>query len=140
MRKYIRHPSDIPIDFRIQDMPAYHEALRNISLGGLAFRSTQRLPIGSVLELSISAVEPAFRAQAQVAWCLKRKEDYEIGVQFVDRDDAFRARMVEQVCHIEHYKREVLQREGRRLSGEQAALEWIGKFAAEFPGADTGAG
>ena len=41
--------------------------------------------------------------------------------------------MVEQICHIEHYKSEVLAREGRHLDGEQAAREWIQKFAHGFP-------
>jgi hypothetical protein len=41
--------------------------------------------------------------------------------------------MVEQICHIEHYKREVAEREGRELSGQQAAKEWIAKYAASFP-------
>jgi hypothetical protein len=41
--------------------------------------------------------------------------------------------MVEQVCHIETYRRTVAGTEGRELSAEQAALEWIAKFAASFP-------
>jgi hypothetical protein len=40
---------------------------------------------------------------------------------------------VEQICHIEQYKADVLLSEGRRLNGEQAALEWIEKFARDFP-------
>ena len=50
----------------------------------------------------------------------------------------FRARMVEQVCHIEQYKHQVLKKEGRKLSGEEAALEWIQKYAPQFPGSDGG--
>jgi hypothetical protein len=134
MRKYIRHPSDIPIEFDVQELSGCRERLRNISLGGVAFTSTRRLPIGSAVEISIPVVDPTFRARARVAWCLTRKDCFDVGVQFVDEDDAFRARMVEQLCHIEHYKREVLAREGRPLSGEEAAMEWIGKFAGEFPG------
>jgi hypothetical protein len=41
--------------------------------------------------------------------------------------------MVEQVCHIEHYRNEVLALEGRRLSTKQAAEEWIKKYSASFP-------
>ena len=44
--------------------------------------------------------------------------------------------MVEQICHIEQYRREVLKKEGRRLSSEEAASEWIVKYASDFP--DTG--
>ena len=41
--------------------------------------------------------------------------------------------MVEQVCHIEQYKKEVLKNEGQGLSGEEAAVEWITKYAKDFP-------
>jgi len=40
---------------------------------------------------------------------------------------------VEQICHIEQYKRDMRDQEGRELTGEQAAYEWIERFAAEFP-------
>jgi hypothetical protein len=42
--------------------------------------------------------------------------------------------MVEQVCYIENYKKMVYQTEGRQLTTEEAAMEWIGKYASQFPG------
>jgi hypothetical protein len=54
-------------------------------------------------------------------------------VTFLDADDAFLARMVEQVCHIEDYRKSVQRLEGRALSPEAAALEWIAHHAAQFP-------
>jgi hypothetical protein len=36
--------------------------------------------------------------------------------------------VVEQVCHIENYKKVVYQAEGRLLTAEEAAMEWIGKY------------
>ncbi|HHH43325.1 MAG TPA: hypothetical protein ENK49_04235 [Gammaproteobacteria bacterium] len=56
------------------------------------------------------------------------------GVAFVEPGDLYRARMVEQICHIEHYRAKVLASEGRRLGAEQAAREWIQKFTLNFPG------
>jgi hypothetical protein len=41
--------------------------------------------------------------------------------------------MVEQVCHIEQYKRSAKDNEGRELTSEQAATEWIARHAADFP-------
>ena len=69
----------------------------------------------------------------KVAWCRETEHGYELGVEFLDQDDAFRARMVEQICHIETYREQVQQTEHRDLSPEQAAHEWISKFAEEFP-------
>ena len=40
--------------------------------------------------------------------------------------------MVEQICHVEHYRRQVRQIEGRQLDGEEAAQEWVSKYAADF--------
>jgi hypothetical protein len=45
----------------------------------------------------------------------------------------FALRMVEQLCHIEQYRLEILQRDGRWLTSEAAAAEWINRFAGQFP-------
>jgi hypothetical protein len=74
-----------------------------------------------------------FESVAKVAWCRETEHGYELGVEFLDQDDAFRARMVEQICHIETYREQVQQTEHRELSPEQAAHEWISKFAEAFP-------
>ena len=140
MRGYIRHPADIPIEFqRDMQSPDQHETLANVSLGGLAFHSHVALDVGAVIRVRIPLRQPAYETRARVAWC--RSIDpidhvYDIGVELIDPENGFRSRMVEQICHIEHYKREVLRNEGRELSGEEAALEWISKFADRFPGGD----
>jgi hypothetical protein len=41
--------------------------------------------------------------------------------------------MIEQICHIEHYRKEVKLAEGRELSSEEAADEWIKRYAGDFP-------
>ncbi len=48
-------------------------------------------------------------------------------------EDAFRARIVEQVFRIKEYQQQVLENEGRRLSDQDAASEWIARFAGDFP-------
>ncbi len=46
--------------------------------------------------------------------------------------DTFKLRMMAQVRQIRQYKRTLAQ-QGRRLSWNEAALEWITRYAAEFP-------
>lgn len=135
MRSYIRHPSDIPIEYLVDGdtEEVGQEYLKDIGHGGLSFVSSERLQPGRVINVRIPHVQPEFNARAQVAWCRPKADGYVIGVAFVEISDLYRARMVEQVCHIEHYKNEVLFTEGRELSGEQAAREWIAKFAGLFP-------
>ena len=139
MREYIRHPADIPIEFQ-QDSPSLsrNETMANISQGGLAFHAHTALAVGTVIQIRIALRQPAYQARARVAWCHPNSTGFDVGVELLDADDVFRARMVEQLCHIEHYKQMVLRTQGRRLSGQQAALEWISKFAEQFPQTETG--
>ena len=52
-------------------------------------------------------------------------------------ETAFAVRMIEQVCHIEQYRQQVSKKEGRELSRDGAALEWITQHAALFPELNT---
>jgi hypothetical protein len=79
-----------------------------------------------------------FQAAGRVSWCRSEGNQYEVGIEFLDKDDMFRTRMVEQICHIEQYRQEVLKKEGRKLSSKGAAQEWIQKFAPQFPGSEDG--
>ena len=134
-RKFIRHPSDIPIEYCFVDKPMCSQnSINNVSIGGLSFRAKQHIEPDSWLHLHIPIDDEHFEVDAQVRWCHARGDGhYDVGVNFNNTQEAFSARMVEQVCHIEHYKREVLAVEGRQLSGDEAAAEWIAKYAKQFP-------
>jgi hypothetical protein len=108
-----------------------------IGVGGLAFRSGETVAPGTLLRVRIPYVTPEFETDARVVWCRATEGSVELGVEFLNSEDAFRARMVEQVCHIETYRRDVGDTEGRQLSAEEAATEWIGKYAATFPGSGS---
>jgi len=134
MRSYIRHPSDIPIEFHQGSVAvAATQTLVDVSCGDLSFAAQAPIPTDSVITVRISYVEPVFEAPCRVTWCRRAQNEFLIGVEFLHAEDEYRARMVEQVCHIEHYKKEVFEQEGRVLTGEQAAREWIRKFAKDFP-------
>ena len=135
MRSYIRHPSDIPIEYQtdVSESVAGKERLNNISNGGLSFTSERSLREGAVITIRIDHVKPHFEVQGRVAWCHREQDYFVIGVSFMEEADLFRLRMVEQICHIEQYKSKVQAEEGRHLSGEQAAREWIQKYAGLFP-------
>lgn len=134
MRTYIRHPANIPVQIEVESETAGNtHRLNNVSRGGLAFNSAEPIAKGSVIQLTINAVDPAFEAQGIVTHCHRGPEQYLVGIEFIHRNDLFVARMVEQICHIEHYKREVAEHEGRELSGQEAATEWIRKYADSFP-------
>lgn len=130
----MRHPSKIPIEVTSDpDSPLDSSELRNVSHGGLCYRASERLPLGKTVRIRVPLIADDFETTARVAWCKDNGGAYLIGVEFMHEDDAYRARMVEQLCHIEEYRREVLDREGRRLSPQEAAMEWIEKYAEHFP-------
>lgn len=131
-RRFIRHPANIPIE--VADVPASVAShVTNVSYGGLSFTSARPHATGSEIEIRVPKVDAGFCARAVVAWCHFVDPDYRIGVRFLDPGDAFQSRMVEQLCAIESYRRDVREREGRRLSGEEAAQEWIERFGSRFP-------
>lgn len=135
MRQFIRHPVDVPVEIGASgSRPASALHTRDISQGGLALLSSIDVPAGTDVEVRIPHVHPPFAAHARVAWCHAcGHQGFELGVTFLDAESAFLARMVEQVCYIEDYRRSVQRLEGRELSAEEAAIEWIARHAAQFP-------
>lgn len=135
-RQFIRHPSDIPIEYCFLDKSiCLLDSINDVSVGGLSFQADRYIEPESWLHLHIPINDNHFEIDAQVRWCLKNNDHYDVGVLFPGQKEAFSARMVEQVCHIEQYKKDVLEKEGRALSGDEAAAEWITNFATEFPSA-----
>lgn len=135
MRQFIRHLIDVPlaVGFGVSEPSAgYHT--HDICQGGVAFRSAGAVPAGQEVEIGIDFVQPPFQARGRVVWCRPHPVNgYELGVRFDDAEEAFRARMVAQLCAIEDYRCAVLRTEGRELSMDQAAAEWIERHAADFP-------
>ncbi|MCC7413146.1 MAG: hypothetical protein IT495_16140 [Gammaproteobacteria bacterium] len=133
---FIHHPPGFPLQFRRM----WLETLRGEghpprgSLG-LAFHSTRFVRPGTRLEISIPLRGETQRFRGEVVLIRARDDDYEIGVWLDSDADAARARIVEQICHIECYLRSRHGSDGDARPGqrERAAREWITKFAAGFP-------
>ncbi len=134
MRQFIRHPADIPVVIESREAGA-EDRLQDIGLGGLCLRTAEPRAPGSLVQVRLPDIDPDARLPGRVAWCRRAGDGFEIGIAFLGRQTAFRARMVEQIAHIEQYRRDVLAREGRRLSRREAAAEWIARHAADFPAA-----
>lgn len=135
LRRYIRHPSRMPIRFDLHgDLDRCDDYLRNVSEGGLCFATRFALDAGLPIRLMIPLLGQDYEIEGLVAWCRATAAGYEVGVRFLSPQDRFSARMVEQLCYIEDYRQQVEREEGRSLTSEQAAREWIARFAEQFPG------
>lgn len=136
-REFVRHTVHVPLEVERVGEPAHVESGVNVGYGGLAFVSPTCPAVGEVLRVRIPTVEPVFEGEVRVAWCRPEEGRFLVGVQFLDSSVAFRSRMVQQVCSIENYRREIARQEGRVLSTQQAAAEWIARYAGRFPAAET---
>lgn len=134
-RQYIRHPSGLPISYSVGTRPGQRVTeLKDVSRGGLCFSTEHHLPEGAAIVVEIPVKEPPFRAEGLVAWSSARENNaYEVGIRFIHAEERHTLRMVEQICYIEHYRRQVRETEGRELTPEAAAREWIFKYAHRFP-------
>ena len=134
-RQFVRHPSDIPIEITEMNRPYDEEKtrLQDVSFMGLSFVSRHCPENGSQIYFRIPFVNPVFEANGRVVWSSKEENGHRIGVEFLGKVDAYRGRMVEQVCYIEHYRRELSRARGVEVSSEEAAKDWIEKYAADFP-------
>jgi hypothetical protein len=138
IRKFIRHPVDMPIrvtSSRVEDDDDTDsdQTITNVGLGGLAFLSSRPFAIMERVRVTIPVLDQDNLLSGNVVWCERSGDGYEIGIEFDRSRDTYRMRMIEQICHIEHYRGEVERLEGRKLSSQDAASEWIARYAEDFP-------
>jgi len=136
LREFIRHPTSVPVQLMKQDgdtKPGIN-ALNNVSFGGVSCFCSEPFENGCSVKMTIKCIDPSFEISGKTVWCRPNNTLYEVGVEFlVSEDKMFLLRMVEQICHIEHYRNELLHNEGREVTSEVAAMEWVEKYADGFP-------
>lgn len=126
---YIQHPANIPLILT----PASADALPQPPLPlGLICNSSQAFTTNSSVQISCPQLSSDIQCQGRIVWCRRQASGYQVAVAFFTPDELYRIRMLEQLCHIDHYRRDC-KAQGAPLSRETAALEWIDKFAAHFP-------
>ncbi|HKK15977.1 MAG TPA: PilZ domain-containing protein [Gammaproteobacteria bacterium] len=132
MRQSVRYLADIPVLIH-QQGEDYACVIMNVSLGGIACKGETALPVGSLVSVSFPLLKPVYIAEGEVVWCREIHDTndtalFELGIENRGARDHARLRMVEQISHIEHYRNEVKLSEGRVLTGEEAAREWMDSY------------
>ena len=127
----IRHPRQIPLEARITRLKS--APVPRPCQAMLAFDCERRIRVGATIAMRIPSLKEGGRVIGRVAWLIRSLQGYVVGVAFYCENEAFRMRMLEQVCHIEAYRREKTAREGRDVTRDEAAAEWIARHAADFP-------
>ena len=135
IRRHVRHVTGIPIEVIIDFNQSYHaedESITNVSLGGLCFIASDRLDINESIQVRIPVLNQEHNLDGKVVWCNKTAKGYEVGLEFNDPDEVDRIKMIDQICQIESYRQDLEKSNGRKLSSEQAAREWVNRYAGEF--------
>ncbi len=132
---FIHHPAGFPLDFKRiwfdvkQEYPEDESA--NI---GVIFESHKYIKPGATVEIVIPLRNETEKFRGKVVLVRNFGDYYEIGLWLSHRADASRARIVEQICHIEIYLQEKKYRDGPyTINRERVAEEWITKYAGNVP-------
>jgi len=133
-RKFIHHPGELPISCRRAECTrASAKPFVENSFVGLSFNGREAVEPGTILDVTVNLCDEDQTFQGKVVWIRHLDHYYNLGLCFADEEDAFRVRMIEQVCHIEVYRRRLCKNEGHNIDIALAAQEWIEKFSAQFP-------
>lgn len=133
---FIKHPEDIPLDYSVdaeQKQQFVNVQMLNVHDGGMVFGACSPVPIGVKINIRVSINGEELSLCGVVTHCIQLDDDHcDIGVQFKQDNEHYAMRMIEQACHIEHY-RKAWSAHGRKLTEDEAAKEWIARFAPSFP-------
>ena len=134
IRRLIRHVTGIPVEITLDYNDRYRaeeDEITNVSLGGMCFIAEDQLDISDEIQVKFPALQNDKSLNGKVVWCNKSKRGYEIGLEFEDPAEVERLKIVDQICQIETFRKETEQ-QGRKISSEQAASEWISQYAGDF--------
>ena len=73
----------------------------NLSAGGLGILSRQELPLGQQLVLAIGIPDPSSEIEAEVVWVEQDGARYRMGLRFLNSNESFRQRMIQQMYRLE---------------------------------------
>jgi len=133
MRGHQRHLSEMPVEFSLELKNRNgHERLVNISSGGLAFSTRDGMRPGATIHIRIPLGSYDFEVDGSVVWSNNTDHHFEVGVRFDDPQSEHRAQLIDQLCRIERYRWKVQDEESRQLTSEEAATEWISRYANAF--------
>lgn len=133
---YIQHPREIPVTLlsatpqpqaaasATDCAPAGREA-------GICFWTCERPQVQDKVVLGIDLDNNHFIGKGSVVRVQPEKDGNWVCVK-IDPEDAFAIRMAEQLCQIEHYRTDNKNYLDRTMSQDEAAQEWIAKYAALF--------
>jgi len=139
-RKGNRHALRVPVGYQ----PAAEEravvtSSMDISEGGLCFLSDQEISPGTLVHLTLAIDDHYHQFDARIVYSFKEAiGQFRTGLYFHNPSDAFKAKLAQQILKIKQYRKERSRDLGYEVSEEQAAIDWVQQYAAEFNARFTG--
>ncbi len=133
---YLRHAAKVPIAWR--EIPRHLARPGEIGTDagvGMRFLSSRPARAGALVEATLTVAGEACRFRGTVRWVRPQGHRFEIALRLAGPEHALRARLAEQACRIEVYRRSLSRRASRPVGIEQAAREWVERYAARFAAA-----
>ena len=134
-RRFYRHPIECPIQVRAaSEKQTAHFDTADISEGGLCFFCDHSLAPETTIEVDIPILDKFFHIRARVVYSRQdtQRNLFYTGVAFEDSNSLFKAKLAEEILAIEKFREELARLEGREVSEDEAARQWIAKHAKEF--------
>ena len=131
---FIHHPRRFPIEYR--RIPFWEKSdphFEEESDIGLTLGSAKYMKPGTCIEIAIPTRKEIQKFRCRVVLVREVEAGYELGLWLLNKSDAARFRIVEQICHIELYLTDKRYLDGPFLSRERVTSEWITRFASGFP-------
>jgi len=130
---FIRHPEQVAISVEPTMLQEPHQDTEKPRLGLICLSQTP-YPPGETLAIDFPELKLADSQLTGTLFnCLPTPNGFELAIEFNNADTAMRMRMIEQRACIELYRHYVCEEQGRQLTPDEAALEWIDQYAACFP-------
>ncbi len=131
--EFVAHPRDLPLDITlIEDQPFPQINEERAGFVGITYLTSHPFDNGRCVRVTLEEIDPNFCASGRIVECTREPDGYLISIEFPSSEECYCVRMIEQLSQIEHYRRQA-KMNGRRLNYNEAAAEWIQKFAANFP-------
>ena len=143
-RSVVRHAIELPIRYRVlserRQMSGTRSQLtnpqktKNISDSGLLFLATEYFKVGTLLELSLPVKEKVLTIEGCVVHASQDSESglFRTGIHFPKIDSVFKVKLAEQVYQIDQFRKSLSRQEGRLVSEEEAAHQWIEEHSSDF--------
>lgn len=131
--EFVAHPRDLPLEITlIEDQFFPNIDKERAGFVGITCLTSRPFHIGCSVKITLEEIDPNFCVSGRIVSCNKEANDYTIAIEFPTKEECYCVRMIEQLSQIEDYRRQA-KHAGRRLNYNEAAAEWIQKFAANFP-------